>query len=60
MKNKILLIFGTRPEAIKMAPLCKVLVAKKDVFDTRICVTAHALIMNFFPSDCFLMKILKL
>jgi UDP-N-acetylglucosamine 2-epimerase (non-hydrolysing) len=41
MKNKILLIFGTRPEAIKMAPLCKVLVAKKDVFDTRICVTGQ-------------------
>lgn len=37
---KILLVFGTRPEAIKMAPLVKAL--QKDAqFDTRVCVTAQ-------------------
>lgn len=39
-KIKVLLVFGTRPEAIKMAPLAKSL--KKDSrFDARICVTAQ-------------------
>ncbi len=39
--KKVLLVFGTRPEAIKMAPLIKEL--KKDTinFETRICVTAQ-------------------
>ena len=40
MKKKILLIFGTRPEAIKMAPLCKNLLKNK-IFETKICVTAQ-------------------
>ncbi len=39
--KKILLAFGTRPEAIKMAPLYKALKQKKELFDTRICVTAQ-------------------
>lgn len=37
---KILIIFGTRPEAIKMAPI--VLALKKEAgFDTRVCVTGQ-------------------
>jgi UDP-N-acetylglucosamine 2-epimerase (non-hydrolysing) len=40
MKN-ILIVFGTRPEAIKMAPLVKALKARSDLFDTKICVTAQ-------------------
>ena len=40
MKNKILSIFGTRPEAIKMAPLVKKLEAHPDI-DSYVCVTAQ-------------------
>ena len=39
--KKILLIFGTRPEAIKMAPLVKEFQKSPEVFDTRVCVTAQ-------------------
>ncbi|AXF20267.1 UDP-N-acetylglucosamine 2-epimerase (non-hydrolyzing) [Burkholderia pyrrocinia] len=38
--KKILLVFGTRPEAIKMAPLVRALKAQPDV-DARVCVTAQ-------------------
>ena len=38
--KKILVIFGTRPEAIKMAPVVKVLKATPGV-ETRVCVTAQ-------------------
>ena len=41
MSIKILVVFGTRPEAIKMLPLCRVLLENKDDFDTTICVTAQ-------------------
>ena len=41
MKKKILLIFGTRPESIKMAPLAKEFQKSKDFFDTKVCVTAQ-------------------
>jgi UDP-N-acetylglucosamine 2-epimerase (non-hydrolysing) len=41
MKKKILLVFGTRPEAIKMAPLVKLFRQHTDSFDVRICVTAQ-------------------
>ena len=41
MRKKILLIFGTRPEAIKMAPLVKEFQKHPDTFDTRVCVTAQ-------------------
>ena len=43
MKNRkrILLVFGTRPEAIKMAPLYHALKADAEHFDTRVCVTAQ-------------------
>ncbi len=37
---KVLSVFGTRPEAIKMAPLVKAL-AEDDFFDARVCVTAQ-------------------
>ena len=39
--KKILLVFGTRPEAIKMAPLVKEFIKHKDEFDIRVCVTAQ-------------------
>ena len=40
MTKKILFIFGTRPEAIKMAPLIKE-IQKSENFESKICVTAQ-------------------
>ena len=40
MTKKILLVFGTRPEAIKMAPLVKTLQAQP-AFAVKVCVTAQ-------------------
>lgn len=40
MKKKIITIFGTRPEAIKMAPLVKEL-EKRDEIESKVCVTAQ-------------------
>ncbi|MBU2904295.1 UDP-N-acetylglucosamine 2-epimerase (non-hydrolyzing) [Arenibacter algicola] len=40
MKKKNLIIFGTRPEAIKMAPLVKAFL-KNNFFETKVCVTAQ-------------------
>jgi UDP-N-acetylglucosamine 2-epimerase (non-hydrolysing) len=40
-RRKIMLVFGTRPEAIKMAPLVHALRAAQDAFDVRVCVTAQ-------------------
>ena len=39
--KKILLVFGTRPEAIKMAPLVKALQKDTEHIETRVCVTAQ-------------------
>ena len=39
--KKILLIFGTRPEAIKMAPLVKEFQKYPKEFETKVCVTAQ-------------------
>ena len=39
--KKILLVFGTRPEAIKMAPLVKKLQANPEAFQTIVCVTGQ-------------------
>ena len=39
--RKILLVFGTRPEAIKMAPLVKKLQANPEEFQTIVCVTGQ-------------------
>jgi len=41
MKKKILIIFGTRPEAIKMAPLVKEFEKHSSFFDTKVCVSAQ-------------------
>lgn len=41
MKQKILFIFGTRPEAIKMAPLIKECQKYPDQIEVTICVTAQ-------------------
>lgn len=41
MKKVILFVFGTRPEAIKMAPIIKEFQKSSDLFDTKICVTAQ-------------------
>ncbi len=39
-KKKVLTVFGTRPEAIKMAPLVKALEANPSI-DSKVCVTAQ-------------------
>jgi UDP-N-acetylglucosamine 2-epimerase (non-hydrolysing) len=39
--KKVLSIFGTRPEAIKMAPVVKELARYPDLIDSRVCVTAQ-------------------
>ncbi len=41
MKKKNLIIFGTRPEAIKMAPLVKTFLEYPNEFETRVCITAQ-------------------
>ena len=40
-KKKVMLVFGTRPEAIKMAPLYHALRAEPQAFETLACVTAQ-------------------
>lgn len=40
-KKKILIVFGTRPEAIKMAPLVKEFQKNQTNFDTKVCITAQ-------------------
>ena len=41
VKKKVLLVFGTRPEAIKMCPLIKELKSRPDEFEVRVCVTGQ-------------------
>lgn len=41
MKTKIMLVFGTRPEAIKMAPLVKEFQKNSEKFETIVCVTGQ-------------------
>ncbi|MBC8387203.1 MAG: UDP-N-acetylglucosamine 2-epimerase (non-hydrolyzing) [Actinobacteria bacterium] len=41
MKVKILFIFGTRPEAIKLAPLIKLFKDHCSRFETKICITSQ-------------------
>lgn len=41
MMKTIMLVFGTRPEAIKMCPLVKKLQEHNDVFKTIVCVTGQ-------------------
>ena len=52
MKKKNLIIFGTRPEAIKMAPLVNQFL-KDQRFETKVCVTGQhremlEQVLNFF------------
>ena len=51
--KRILIVFGTRPEAIKMAPLVKEFKAHREQFRTKVCVTAQHRemldqVLNFF------------
>lgn len=39
--KKVLLVFGTRPEAIKMAPVFKEFQRRGEQFETKVCVTAQ-------------------
>lgn len=39
--KKVLVVFGTRPEAIKMAPLVKEFEKHLDIFDMKVCVTGQ-------------------
>lgn len=39
--NKLLFVFGTRPEAIKMCPLVKEFQKYSDLFDVKVCVTGQ-------------------
>lgn len=41
MKKKVLLVFGTRPEAIKMAPLVREFKKHSEQFETKVCVTGQ-------------------
>jgi UDP-N-acetylglucosamine 2-epimerase (non-hydrolysing) len=41
MMKKVLCVFGTRPEAIKMAPVVAALRKRPETFDTTVCVTAQ-------------------
>jgi len=50
--KKILVVFGTRPEAIKMCPLVKELKARTDV-ETIVCVTGQHRHMLDQVLDCF-------
>ncbi len=52
-KTKLLFIFGTRPEAIKLAPLIREFQKHPDQFEVKICVTAQHRemldhVLNFF------------
>ena len=40
MKKKVMLVFGTRPEAIKMCPLVNELKTRKNI-ETIVCVTGQ-------------------
>lgn len=41
MKHKVLTVFGTRPDAIKMAPVVKELARRKERFDLKVVVTGQ-------------------
>jgi UDP-N-acetylglucosamine 2-epimerase (non-hydrolysing) len=41
MTIRVLSVFGTRPEAIKMAPVVRALKAHSDVFESMVCVSAQ-------------------
>ena len=41
MKKKLLVVFGTRPEAIKMVPVVNALTSAPSEFDVKVCVTGQ-------------------
>jgi UDP-N-acetylglucosamine 2-epimerase (non-hydrolysing) len=41
VKTKVLTVFGTRPEAIKLAPVVRELERRHDVFSSTVCVTGQ-------------------
>lgn len=41
IKTKILVVFGTRPEAIKMVPVVKKLEEQHEFLELKVCVTAQ-------------------
>jgi UDP-N-acetylglucosamine 2-epimerase (non-hydrolysing) len=41
MPSKVLFVFGTRPEAIKLCPVVRHMKSRPDDFDVRVCVTAQ-------------------
>lgn len=51
-QKKVLAVFGTRPEAIKMAPLVKALLADEEL-ETKVAVTAQHREMLDQVMDCF-------
>ena len=57
MKKKLLLVFGTRPEAIKMAPVYQALKQRLNEFETIVCVTAQHREMLDQVLDLFKIKV---
>ncbi len=55
MTKKIMLVFGTRPEAIKMCPLVLEL-KRHPAFDVKVCVTGQHRSMLHAVLDCFGVK----
>ncbi len=55
MKKKILFVFGTRPEAIKLAPVIKEF-QKSEKFQTKICLTSQHKSMLWQVLDLFELK----
>ncbi len=51
--KKVLLIFGTRPEAIKMAPVVKEFKKNSDKIQTIVCVSGQHREMLDQVLDCF-------
>ena len=54
-KKKVMLVFGTRPEAIKMCPLVRELKGRAD-FETLVCVTGQHREMLEQVLECFQVK----
>ena len=50
MKKKIMLVFGTRPEAIKMCPLVQEL-KTRETLETIVCVTGQHKHCLLYTSD---------
>ncbi len=63
--RKILIVFGTRPEAIKMAPLVKNFEKHSEFFETRVCVTGQhremldQVLKLFEITPCYDLNIMK-